>query len=152
MEIGEVVPEFSLPDQHGVLRSLDELLAGRPAAVFFYPAAMTRGCTAESCHFRDLQAEFDALGASRVGISGDAVEAQSRFSERYALNYPLLSDVDGTVRELFGVRRSFGPLHTRRWTFVLDADRTVLEVVRNELRMDVHADRALARLRALRST
>jgi thioredoxin-dependent peroxiredoxin len=147
MKVGELAPDFALPDETGATRTLAEFLATGPVVLFFYPAAMTKGCTAESCHFRDLAAEFAALGAHRIGISPDAVGKQAEFARLHSFDYPLLSDADGTVAKEFGVRRSFGPLLTRRQTFVIDTDRTVLEVVRSELRMAVHADRALDVLR-----
>ncbi|HEX2131920.1 MAG TPA: peroxiredoxin [Actinophytocola sp.] len=148
MQAGDLAPDFELPDETGTPRTLTGLLADGPVVLFFYPAAMTKGCTAESCHFRDLAAEFAAVGAQRVGISPDAVDRQRAFSERHSFDFPLLSDPDGTVATQFGVRRSFGPLLTRRQTFVIGTDRKVLEVVKSELRMAVHADRALAALRA----
>lgn len=147
MKPGDQAPEFTLPDQGGVARSLSSLLAGGPVALFFYPAAMTSGCTAESCHFRDLAAEFAEVGAQRVGISRDPVERQEQFAARHALDYPLLSDTDGAVAAAFGVRRRFGPLPVKRHTFVIDTDRTVLAVVRSEFSMTAHADKALAVLR-----
>src|ERR1700743_3008189 len=107
MERGDQVPDFELPDETGTLRKLSELSGGRPVVLFFYPAAMTPGCTAESCHFRDLQSEFEEVGAQRVASSADTVEKQHRFSEKYGFDYPLLSDPDGTVATLFGVRRRF---------------------------------------------
>ena len=73
--------------------------------LFFYPAAMTYGCTKESCHFRDMKAEFEAVGAQRVGISADEVEKQKQFSDKHQFDYPLLSDPDGAVATQFGVRR-----------------------------------------------
>ena len=148
MKAGEIAPDFELPDETGKTRALSEFLETGPVVLFFYPAAMTKGCTAESCHFRDLAAEFTAAGAHRVGISPDAVDKQAEFAEKHSFDFPLLSDADGAVATKFGVRRSFGPLLTRRQTFVIDTDRTVLEVIRSELRMAVHADRALAVLRA----
>ncbi|MCT2583325.1 peroxiredoxin [Actinophytocola gossypii] len=149
MQAGELAPDFELPDETGTPRTLSGLLADGPVVLFFYPAAMTKGCTAESCHFRDLAAEFAEVGAQRVGISPDAVDRQREFSEKHSLDFPLLSDPDGAVATRFGVRRSFGPLLTRRQTFVIGTDRKVLEVVKSELRMAVHADRALAALRGL---
>jgi peroxiredoxin Q/BCP len=148
MKVGELAPDFELPDETGTTRALREFLETGPVVLFFYPAAMTKGCTAESCHFRDLAAEFTAVGAHRIGISPDAVGKQAEFSEKHGFDYPLLSDVDGEVAKLFGVRRSFGPLLTRRQTFVIDTDRKVLDVIKSELRMAVHADRALEVLRA----
>jgi peroxiredoxin Q/BCP len=148
MKAGDLAPEFELPDETGTPRSLTGFLETGPVVLFFYPAAMTKGCTAESCHFRDLAAEFEAVKAHRVGISPDDVAKQKQFSERHTFDFPLLSDTDGAVAQQFGVRRSFGPLLTRRQTFVIDTDRRVLEVVKSELRMAVHADRALEVLRA----
>ncbi|MEU5755832.1 peroxiredoxin [Streptomyces sp. NPDC047829] len=148
--VGDTVEDFALPDETGAPRRLSELLAGGPVVLFFYPAALTPGCTAEACHFRDLAAEFAAAGARPVGVSGDGVERQREFAGRHTLGMPLLSDADGAVRELFGVRRGFALAPTRRVTFVIGQDRTVLEVVRGEVRMSAHADRALAALRAHR--
>ncbi|MFI9123046.1 peroxiredoxin [Streptomyces bikiniensis] len=147
MNVGDLVEDFSLPDETGASRSLTGLLAEGPVVLFFYPAALTPGCTAEACHFRDLAAEFRAVGALPVGISSDGVERQQEFAERHSLGYPLLSDADGAVRERFGVKRGFSLAPTKRVTFVIGQDRRVLEVVRSELRMNAHADRALAALR-----
>ncbi|WP_121750707.1 peroxiredoxin [Streptomyces sp. E2N166] len=146
--VGDTVDDFTLPDETGTPRRLSELLADGPVVLFFYPAALTPGCTAEACHFRDLAAEFAEAGARPVGVSGDPVERQQEFTGRHALGMPLLSDADGAVRESFGVKRGFSLAPTRRVTFVIGKDRTLLEVVRSELRMNTHADRALAALRA----
>ena len=69
--------------------------------LFFYPAAMTPGCTKEACHFRDLAGEFADLGAIRVGISTDAVDKQAKFSDSQRFDYPLLSDEDGKAAQAF---------------------------------------------------
>ncbi|MFE7511218.1 peroxiredoxin [Streptomyces sp. NPDC057540] len=147
MNVGDLVEDFTLPDETGAPRSLTGLLDEGPVVLFFYPAALTPGCTAEACHFRDLAAEFRAVGALPVGISTDGVERQLEFAERHSLGYPLLSDPDGAVRERFGVRRGFSLAPTKRVTFVIGQDRRIREVVRSELRMSAHADRALAALR-----
>jgi thioredoxin-dependent peroxiredoxin len=147
MEKGDRVGEFELPDESGAPRRLSEFLALGPVVLFFYPAAMSRGCTAESCHFRDLATEFSALGAQPIGISADRVERQQQFSQRYSLGYPLLSDSDGEVASRLGVKRRIGPIPVKRWTFVIDRDGQVLEVIKSETRMSHHADRALDLLR-----
>ncbi|MBB4684546.1 peroxiredoxin [Amycolatopsis jiangsuensis] len=147
MQTGDLAPDFTLPDDQGTDRTLSTLLADGPVVLFFYPAAMTGGCTAESCHFRDLAAEFAAVGAQRVGISPDAVDKQRTFSTTNGFDYPLLSDVGGTVAKQFGVWRKILPLHTKRQTFVIGTDRRVLEVVKSELNFTTHADRALEVLR-----
>jgi len=148
MQAGDQVPDFELPDQTGTPRTLSELLAGGPVVLFFYPAAMTTGCTKESCHFRDLKAEFEALGAQRVGISADTVEKQAQFADKHTFDYPLLSDPDRKVAEVFGVKRSIGLLKVKRHTFVIDTDRTVLAVIKSEVNMNSHADKALEVLRS----
>ncbi|GAA1191502.1 peroxiredoxin [Prauserella alba] len=148
MNSDEFAPDFTLPDQSGSPRSLTGFLDTGPVVLFFYPAAMTPGCTAETCHFRDHAAEFAAIGAHRVGISPDPVDKQRTFDTTHDLGFPLLSDADGTVARQFGVRRAFGPLATKRHTFVIGTDRKVLAVVKSELRMAVHAERALEVLRS----
>jgi peroxiredoxin Q/BCP len=146
MKPGDLAPDFELPDQTGTPRRLSPLLADGPVVLFFYPAAMTTGCTAEACHFRDLAQEFTAAGAQRIGISLDAVDRQRRFSEENGFDYPLLSDADGEVAAAFGVKRRIGITPVKRATFVIDSDRRILDVISSEVRMAVHADKALAAL------
>jgi len=149
MDTGDLAPDFELPDEDGVPRKLSELAAGGPVVLFFYPAAMTPGCTAESCHFRDMKAEFEAVGAQRVGISADDVGKQKEFSDKHEFDYPLLSDPDGAVATQFGVRRRITVLTpTKRATFVIGTDLRVLGVVKSEVRMNLHADKALEILKA----
>ena len=148
MRTGDTAPDVELADQAGRRRRLSEIAEGRRTVLFFYPGAMTPGCTKESCHFRDLGAEFDAKGAVRVGISMDTVDKQREFDDHHALGYPLLSDPDGAVARAFGVKRALGILKVKRSTFVLDEDLVVLEVISSETNMDAHADRALQVLAA----
>jgi peroxiredoxin Q/BCP len=152
MRTGDEVPDFELPDQDGAPRRLSTLLADGPVVLFFYPAAMTAGCTKEACHFRDLAAEFAAAGVQRVGISRDGVERQKEFAVKHSFDYPLLADVDGTVAGIFGVKR--GRIGERlgapvkRWTFAIGTDRRVVAAIHSEVNMDTHADQALAALTA----
>jgi thioredoxin-dependent peroxiredoxin len=150
MKTGDTVADFELPDQTGTSRKLSALLADGPVVLFFYPAAMTPGCTKEACHFRDLASEFAAVGANRVGISTDAVQKQAKFADKESFDYPLLSDSDGTVATQFGVKRGLlGKLMpVKRTTFVIDTDRKVLNVIASEFSMDAHADQALQTLKA----
>ncbi|MFZ4432886.1 MAG: peroxiredoxin [Microthrixaceae bacterium] len=146
IQTGETVPDFTLPDQSGTPTSLESLLASGPVVLFFYPKAMTTGCTKESCHFRDLAGEFAELGAQRVGISADRVDKQAAFDAKHSLGYPLLSDPDRAVARIFGVKRP-GPIMNKRATFVIGTDRRVLAAISSETNMDVHADQALDVLR-----
>jgi peroxiredoxin Q/BCP len=149
--VGDAVEDFELPDETGTPRRLSNLLQDGPVVLFFYPAAMTYGCTKESCHFRDLAAEFAAAGGQRVGISADTVVKQKQFSDKHEFDYPLLADPERTVAEQFGVKRGWGPVPTKRSTFVIDRDRTVRAVIHDEVRMSAHADKALAALRQLQA-
>src|SRR6201990_1193411 len=170
MIAGEKAPDFTLYDHTGRPRKLSTLLSDGPVVLFFFPLASSPICTAQACHFRDLSNEFARVGAQRIGISTNTVDRQAHFAEQRSFDYPLLSDADGVVSELFGVRRgSFAKLrrsvvareaarhsrHTRRrgllarllpvrrTTFVIDTDRTILKVVSSEVRAMVHADQTL---------
>jgi len=152
MEKGDMAPDFELPDETGAPRRLSDLLAQGPVVLFFYPMALTRGCTMESCHFRDLAGEFGEFKAQRVGISADKVDKQKRFSEKHEFDFPLLSDPDKSVAKAYGVRRGPGPIPNKRTTFVIGTDGIIKAVVRSEMNMNTHADTALATLRGLSST
>ncbi|ODU03024.1 MAG: peroxiredoxin [Pseudonocardia sp. SCN 72-86] len=153
MKPGDSVEDFELQDETGALRSLSGLLADGPIVLFFYPVASSGGCTQEACHFRDLAAEFAAVGASPVGISGDDVSAQRRFASAHTLGYPLLSDPGNVVAKRFDAFRRWlpGGLHTRRRTFVIGTDRRVIAEFSSETKFDQHADEALTALRAYRA-
>ncbi|HEX5587336.1 MAG TPA: peroxiredoxin [Acidimicrobiia bacterium] len=146
MDTGDLAPDFELATDDGSMLKLSDELAKGPVVLFFYPKAMTSGCTKESCHFRDLASEFEAVGGRRLGISADSVEKQHKFSEKHSFDYPLLSDPDKVVAKQFGVKRSLVPV-SKRATFVIDTDRRVLAVINSESNMDKHADDALEVLR-----
>jgi peroxiredoxin Q/BCP len=119
-----------------------------PVVLFFYPAAMSPGCTRESCHFRDLNSEFVELGAQPVGISMDHFELQAQFARKNGITYPLLADVEGTVARAYGVKRALNILKVKRATFVINQDLTIRKVINSEISMNAHADHALAALRS----
>ncbi|MFD4674261.1 peroxiredoxin [Lentzea sp. NPDC058450] len=148
MKPGDLAPDFTLPDQDGTPRTLSALLENGPVVLFFYPAAMTSGCTAQSCHFRDLAKEFAEAGAQRVGISMDDVAKQKEFADLNGFDYPLLSDTDGEVAAQFGVKRRFGITPVKRHTFVIGTGLEIIEVIKSEFSMNAHADKALEALRS----
>ena len=145
---GAQAPDFELPDQDGRPVRLSTALQDGPVVLFFYPIALSGGCTTEACHFRDLATEFKEAGAQRFGISTDPVAKQKEFAEVNAFDYPLLSDESGDVARSFGVKRKY-ITPVKRSTFVIDTDRTIRAVIASEMNMGVHADRALEALRAL---
>jgi peroxiredoxin Q/BCP len=101
LETAQPAPAFSLSDQDGKTVSLSDF-AGRKLIIFFYPAAMTPGCTKEACDFRDSLARLQAAGYEVVGISPDSPDKQRRFVEKEALTYPLLADEDRSVMDAYG--------------------------------------------------
>jgi peroxiredoxin Q/BCP len=145
---GAVAPDFALPDQDGRIIRLSDRLVEGPVVLFFYPAALSPGCTRQACHFRDLGREFDAAGALRLGVSRDGVDRQREFAEGHDLGYPLLADEAGEVASAYGVRRRLLTA-VKRATFVVDSQQVVAEVIASELDMHVHADRALQAVRRL---
>jgi peroxiredoxin Q/BCP len=147
--VGAPAPDFVLPDSAGRLWRLTERLAYGPVVLFFYPTAMTIGCTAQSCRFRDLGAEFAEVGAQRVGVSASDQALQGEFGRTNALDFPLLSDVDGGVAALYGARRAFSPRPVKRATYVIDRSARIAGIVTSELRMRAHADRSLEIVRGL---
>jgi len=101
LETGQTAPAFTLPDQAGGSVSLSDF-AGRSLIIFFYPAAMTPGCTTEACDFRDSLIRLQRAGYDVVGISPDKPDKLATFVERESLTYPLLSDTDRSVLEAYG--------------------------------------------------
>ena len=101
LETQQPAPDFSLLDQDGNTVSLKDF-AGRKLIIFFYPAAMTPGCTKEACDFRDSLARLQGAGYEVVGISPDTPEKQKKFIEKESLTYPLLSDPDHAVMNAYG--------------------------------------------------
>jgi thioredoxin-dependent peroxiredoxin len=140
--------DFTLRDQDGTERTLSTMVKGGPVVLFFYPAALSAGCTKESCHFRDLNAEFTLLGAQPMGISMDDADRQAQFSQKNGFDFPLLVDEDGEVARHYGVKRALGFLKVKRATFVIDQDMRIRDVIHSEVNMNTHADRALEALRA----
>ncbi|YAL84228.1 thioredoxin-dependent thiol peroxidase [Dermacoccaceae bacterium W4C1] len=129
LEIGEKAPSFTLDDDHGKPVSLSDF-AGQKVVIFFYPAAMTPGCTTEACDFRDSLAPLKAAGYAVLGISPDPVDKLATFVEKESLTYPLLSDPDKetlTAYGAFGEKKLYGKTVTGviRSTIVVDTDGTV---------------------------
>ncbi len=123
---GDVAPDFTLQDADGKETSLSSL-RGQRVIIYFYPAAMTPGCTKQACDFRDSLASLASAGFAVLGISPDSPAKLAKFRDRDSLNFPLLSDPGKTVLEAYGAygekvlygKKSVGVI---RSTFVVDAD------------------------------
>jgi peroxiredoxin Q/BCP len=121
---------------------LADLTASKAVVVFFYPKDDTPGCTVEACTFRDRYDTFAAAGAEVVGISSDSLASHDAFAGKHKLPMTLLSDADGKVRKLFGVKSTLGIMPGRA-TFVIDRKGVVRHVFVSQLRAGKHVDEAL---------
>ncbi len=128
---GDVAPDFTLPDADGSPVSLSSF-RGRQVIVYFYPAAMTPGCTKEACDFRDNLSDLSKLDTAVLGISPDAPAKLARFRDKEGLTFPLLSDPDRTVLQAYGAygekmlygKKTVGVI---RSTFLIDAEGKVAQ-------------------------
>lgn len=126
LQAGDTAPAFTLTADDGSSVSLADY-AGRPVILYFYPEAMTPGCTTQACDFRDNLGSLQGAGYTVLAVSRDAVGKLARFREEDHLTFPLLSDEDLTVHRLYGAwgeKKSYGRTvtGTLRSTFVIDAD------------------------------
>jgi peroxiredoxin Q/BCP len=150
LAVGDKAPDFTLASASGETFTLSHLTKGkrRTVVLFFYPKDDTLGCTAEACGFRDLYEEFTGAGAEVVGISSDSEASHRRFAGKHKLRMTLLTDADGTVRRLYGVRPTLG-IFPGRATFVIDRDGIVRHVFVSQLRVVTHVGQALAVVRSI---
>jgi peroxiredoxin Q/BCP len=129
LEAGQAAPDFTLPDADGAPVSLKDY-RGRRVIVYFYPAAMTPGCTTQACDFRDNLSELDGAGVTVLGISPDPVPKLAQFRTEQDLTFPLLSDVDRktlTAYGAYGEKKLYGKtvVGVIRSTFVIGPDGTI---------------------------
>ncbi len=135
LESGNTAPDFTLDAADGTSFSLHELRGSR-VILYFYPKAMTGGCTKQACDFRDNLQSLETDGYRVVGVSRDNIEKLQRFAERDGLTFPLLSDPEHVVHELYGAwgeKNSYGRtvVGVLRSTFVIDADGTITHTFYN---------------------
>ena len=142
LEVGSKVNAFAANDDTGTLWQLSEHLGKKNIVVYFYPAAMTGGCTKQACAYRDQSAALNGVDAVVVGVSGDSVNNLKLFKQANDLNFTLLSDANGSIASQFGVatrdggsieREVAGIMHTltrgittMRWTFIIGKDGSIV--------------------------
>ena len=144
LQAGDVAPEFELPDADGKPVSLSSL-RGRRVILYFYPAAMTPGCTKEAVDFRDGLPELEATGVMVVGISPDEPAQLARVRDRDRLTFPVLADPETTVLRAYGAygeKKLYGKITVGviRSTFLIDADGRIEKAYYN-VKATGHVDR-----------
>lgn len=144
------LPPFELPDETGTKRTLEHLAGSAGLVLYVYPKDDTPGCTIEAQDFRDQLGAFAAKGFQVVGLSKDSADSHCQFIGKFGLNFPLLSDADGSFLEAigaYGEKNLYGKIvkGILRSTFVAAPDGTLLRVYRN-VKATGHAERVLAEL------
>lgn len=149
-KIGNKAPAFTLKNQLGEVVKLSEL-KGKKVVLYFYPKAMTPGCTTQACALRDVQAEYDSVNAVVLGVSPDAPERLKKFEDKHELNFTLLSDEDHAIAEKYGVwglkkfmgREFMGILRT---TFIIDEEGRLSHIM-DKVKTKTHHDDVMAILK-----
>ena len=149
--VGEASPVFSLRTGDGVTVTSSDYFGEKAVVLYFYPKDDTPGCTREACDFRDLEAEFAAADAVIFGISKDSEASHAKFSGKFTLNFPLLSDPEGTACEAFGVwveKMNYGKksMGIERTTFVIGKDGNI-KAVFPKVKVDGHAAKVLTAIK-----
>ncbi len=149
IEVGAKAPAFTLKSQAEETHKLTEH-KGSPVVLFFYPKDDTSGCTKEACQFRDLQAEFEAAGATVFGISPQDTASKAKFAAKHDLTYPILADLGSKVCEKYGVwqeKSMYGNKYMGvvRTTYVIGANGKVSHRW-DKVKVPGHADEVLAAL------
>ena len=150
LKAGENAPAFRATANDGSTVSLEDF-KGRNLVLYFYPKANTAGCTHEAVEFSAVIDEFNKLNTAVVGCSGDSIESQTKFKNRYGINFPLLADTDFGVIESYGARRMktfFGKsfLGIVRMTFWIGPD-GIIQKVWEKVTPKGHAAEVLAAIR-----
>jgi len=132
LEVGTQAPEFSLPDQDGKTHQLSDY-RGKWIVLYFYPKALTPGCTTETCNFQETLPGFKGIDAVILGMSKDPVNKQKKFAEKYGVEFALLSDENSDICERFGVwqkKKNYGREYMGivRSTFIIDPEGKIAKV------------------------
>jgi peroxiredoxin Q/BCP len=142
VDVGDTAPDFTLPDQWGEMVSLRDFRGRKNVVLYFYPKDGTPGCSAEAAAFRDNHSIFQDLGTEIIGVSSDSVESHRGFTASRDIPFKLLSDANGAVRQLYGVKPTLG-LIPGRVTYVIDKQGTVRFILSSQLRPRKHAEEIL---------
>jgi peroxiredoxin Q/BCP len=150
INVGNLIPEFALPDQNGVLFDIKSVIGNKKLVIYFYPKDDSPGCTKEACYFRDQFEVFRDADAVIIGISGQSVESHKKFAEKHRLSFTLLSDNGNKVRKLFGVPTNAFGLLPGRVTYVADRNGKVVYIFNSQVQAERHVDEALKILKEIK--
>jgi peroxiredoxin Q/BCP len=147
VQVGDLAPDFTLPDQSGTLVGLGDFLGKTHIVLYFYPRDNTSICTAEAWAFRDNYQIFKDAGAEVIGISSDPVETHQRFAKEHQLPFILLSDMGSDIRKRYGVPTAFGL--PGRVTYVIDRQGIIRHIFFSQYTSQRHVDEALRTLQSI---
>ena len=150
IEVGSLIPQFTLADQNGNSLSISSVIGKKNLVIYFYPKDDSPGCTAEACAFRDQFEVFNEADAVIIGISGQSVASHKKFAEKYRLSFTLLSDEGDKVRKMFGVPVNFLGMLPGRVTYIVDKAGKVIYVFDSQTQATKHVDEALRILKSLK--
>jgi thioredoxin-dependent peroxiredoxin len=147
LQPGDLAPDFSLPDGDGNIVKLSDF-RGQRVVLYFYPRDNTPGCTKEACGFRDVYSDFEEANAQVFGISTDDAKAHSKFSAKFNLPFPLLTDADGkvsTAYESYGLKKFMGKeyMGISRNSFLIGPNGAIEKIYR-KVKPENHALEVLA--------
>lgn len=135
LKVGSKAPDFELLDQNNKNHKLSNYL-GKKVILYFYPKDDTPGCTTEACNFRDVYTDYSKLGIIVLGVSMDSVNSHKKFSDKYKLNFPILSDNEKIVvnkYDVIGEKKFMGKVYNGilRTTFIIDEKGKIIKIFEN---------------------
>ena len=149
---GIQAPDFALPDEENKIRHLSDFM-GRAVVLYFYPRDDTPGCTTEACNFRDNYSAYVNADVVILGISPDSSQSHAKFKQKFTLPYPLLSDKEHKICQLYGVwgvkkfaGREFEGVY--RTTFLIDGKGRIIKIFKN-VKPSEHSAEVLAEIKSL---
>ncbi|KAA1242336.1 peroxiredoxin [Aquimarina sp. RZ0] len=148
LEVGDIVPDFIAKNDLGEDFNSKEWIGHKPIVIYFYPKNFTPGCIKEACDFRDSYADFIELGVEVIGVSSDSINSHKRFKDRYKLPFPFLSDSNGALKKIFGIKTTLLGILPGRETFVIDQE-GIVRLKFNSMNASRHLQKAISTVKKL---
>ena len=148
VKAGDNAPDFEGPTTEGKTLGLKDFLGKKNVVLYFYPKDNTPGCTKEACSFRDNLQPIRSLGAEIIGVSVDSVESHKKFSTKFSLPFPLISDKEKRIATAYGVLRVTGT--TNRVTFIIDKNGKIAKIF-PKVDVSKHTEEVVAAIKEISS-